>query len=691
MKKMFLFLISSVLAVSMFINNGCKKDEDPITPDPDGVNIGQIVLTPSTFLANVATQVTARLQVPANVQIADSSAKLVVVDNNDNVVKELGLLLDNGDLNNGDEILGDNVFSAIISFSEPEGQVRLRVDASVIKDGKTVGGASGILVVSVVADFTSQEFIQLMNTQQNAFNQFTTFLGGNVNNIGTAINQLKGWLEGQAGVLSVETDGTSSMEIKYTSGVYGGLIFAQEDENGSIITRGGIISSDDERSKSRTIPLRFQTRGEIDESKIPQRIMKSSELDPKIIGNRNVMIYAPYEAAFAPWNEAQNIINILNSSDFKFEVTHLSNQNATIASLSNLTDYGYVVLATHGSGGKAFSTGEVVDTNSTAYQNHYKAMLKTDKLAIWKNITIAKNGTTKVKADVYAIRYPFISDLAGKFPNAVILNNSCESTKSSDLENAFTGKGAKTYFGYSKIVSSRFCVEMADSLTRRLAKELKNTGESFIAGNDPYSTHNAAFQLKGANDVHYSEDLINGDFEFGKLDGWTKAGDGRVISKLGTQSPTQGNFMGIISTGLGFTEATGSIFQTFRVRDNQTTLTLKWNFLSEEFLEYIGSQYQDYFEIIIRRTDGTQEVLLRKTIDQIAADFGATKENAGNLIAVSPAIVFDRGDVYMTGWQSATFNISPYKGQRVTLILGAGDVGDSIYDTAILLDEIAVQ
>ncbi len=260
-----------------------------------------------------------------------------------------------------------------------------------------------------------------------------------------------------------------------------------------------------------------------------------------------------------------------------------------------------------------------------------------------------------------------------------------------DLENAFIGKGAKTYYGYSKIVSSRFCVENADSLTRRLAKELKTTGESFIAGNDPYSTHNAAFQLKGANDVRYSEDLINGDFEFGKLDGWTKAGDGRVISRLGFLNPTQGNFMGIISTGLGFTEATGSIFQSFRVRDNQSTLTVKWNFLSEEFLEFINSQFQDYFRIIIRKADGTEDVLLSKTIDELAADFGATPENPGNLILVSPDIVFDIGDVYMTNWQTSSFNIVQYRGQRITIIFEAGDVGDSIYDTAILLDEISAQ
>ena len=133
--------------------------------------------------------------------------------------------------------------------------------------------------------------------------------------------------------------------------------------------------------------------------------------------------------------------------------------------------------------------------------------------------------------------------------------------------------------------------------------------------------------MKGANDVYYPDDLINGDFEFGKIDGWTRDGDGRVISKLGTVNPTQPNFMGIISTGLGYTEATGSIFQTFTVRENQTTIKVKWNFLSEEFLEDINSTYQDFFKIVIRKSDGSEDVLYSKTIDNIAADFGAQEFN----------------------------------------------------------------
>lgn len=687
MKNIFLTMLVLVI-IALF--SGCSKDENPVTPDAE-VQIGELVINPNSLIAGVPTEVIVRLNVTAGVSLVDSSVKLVRLDANNAIVEELTLLFDDGDLDHGDEILGDNIFSAIVTIVQPEGQLRLKAVAEVQQTDKVVAGGSVVNTVSVYADFSSPELNILLNTQQEAFNKLNEYMGGNVNNLEAAIGQVITWLQAQPGVDEVSSDGTANIEIRYSSDVYGGLVFAQEDEFGSIITRGGILNKDDRRKTYRPVPIRSQTRGTYDESKVPMSVKKVSDLDPTIIGNRNVMIYAPYEAAFAPSNEGQLIINILNSSDFKFEITHLSNQNATINSLNNLTDYGFVVLATHGSQGKSFATGEVVDTLSAAYQNQYKAMLKAGKLAIWKNIVIKKDGSTNVKADIYAIRFPFISDIPGTFANSVILNNSCESTMNADLENAFIGKGAKTYFGYSKIVSSKFCVENADSLTRRLAKELKTTGESFIAGNDPYSTHNAAFQLKGANNIHYTEDLINGDFEFGVLDGWTKAGDGRVISKLGSINPTQPVFMGIISTGLGFTEATGSIFQTFRVRNNQTTLSVKWNFLSEEFLEYINSQYQDYFRIVIRRTDGSEDVLLSKTIDDLASDFGATLESPGSLIPVSPGIVFDVGDVYMTNWQTSTFNISQYQGQRVTLIFEAGDVGDSIYDTAILLDEASVQ
>ena len=57
---------------------------------------------------------------------------------------------------------------------------------------------------------------------------------------------------------------------------------------------------------------------------------------------------------------------------------------------------------------------------------------------------------------------------------------------------------------------------------------------------------------------------------------------------------------------------------------------------------------------------------------------------------VSPEIVFDRNGVYMTGWQVSTFDITQYQGKTITLLIESGDVGDSIFDSATLLDEIQV-
>lgn len=695
MKKLFAILFI-LIAASLICFQGCKKDEStPVTPPAASTSIGQFVMTPSDIITGTVTQVTVKLTVPANVKLQDSTVKLIKIDNNNNPVLEIGFLYDNGKLSNGDEIIGDNVFTGIVYISEQSaGSARYRVTGKIKTGGD---GSTDPVSVTVLASLSPADFNNVYNTQAQSVTKFNEFLAGNVSNVSAAVDQLAQWLGTQSSVQSVEKSGTTSIMIKYKSGLQGGVIISELDNNGSVTTRGGFVP--DDRKKSKQIPLKYQTIGT--KKNLPTRnqsLAKSSVLDPKLIGNRNVLFYAPFEAAFAPYNERASVEAILANSGFEFDVTSQVNQDATVKSLANMTSYGLVVLATHGSNGQAFATGEVVDTNASDYASFYKPLLTSQKLAIWTNMVISKSGAVTKRADIYAIRYSYLANLAGTFPNSVILNNSCESTKNADLGNAFLNKGAKTYYGYDKVVSSGFCVTVADTVVKRLAKDLKNTGEAYYNASDPGS-HHAQFQMNGQNDVHYTDSLINGDFEFGKLDGWTKSGDGRVITQLASVGPTQPSYMGIISTGLGFTEASGKIFQSFKVENNQSTLRVKWNFLSEEFCEYIGSQYQDYFRILVKTPDGNITTLLSKTIDGIAADFGASYDQStnppteipGNLIKVSPEIVFDKGGVYMTNWQTSTYDITPFRGKVVTLILEAGDVGDSIYDTAILLDEISVQ
>ncbi len=191
--------------------------------------------------------------------------------------------------------------------------------------------------------------------------------------------------------------------------------------------------------------------------------------------------------------------------------------------------------------------------------------------------------------------------------------------------------------------------------------------------------------MTGNPDITLSGKFQNGRFEEGSLTPWSKIGDGRVISQLGATGPTEGSYMAIISTGLGYTETSGSIEQDFCLTENTTQLTFNWNFFSEEFIEYCNSEYQDAFSVEICEVDldnngSTKEckILLYKDVDSLCDS--VTKSDIG----------FDQGDVYDAGWQNKSADISAYAGKAVRLKFFATDIGDSIYDTAILIDDIKI-
>lgn len=684
---LFCLVALSLITLSKF--SGCS--ENPTTPsNPPTTNIGTLAVTPDLLTVNIPDTIAARFAAISGTYFADSVVRLVKVDANNNVISEIGILYDNGELANGDDIARDNIYSGKFIVTETSaGTLKLAAKGNVNSGGSTTAVLTSSVSITVYGALNSGEVGTVLSTQDNAATQLQTFLGGNPNNISAASNQLKTWLETQPGVASVENDGNTSMIINYTNGLMGGLIYSIE----GIETRGGIESDSGKRTRLVKIPEDRQTIGEnfYEGSNRVDFSHDNTQLDPNLIGNRNVMVFAAYEGVWVN-DERPLIINRLaNAPCQEFKVTSFVDENANVNCLYNLTQYGYVVFSTHGSIGKAILTAEVIDSNSAIFKESYNALLQANRLALFKNMKVSTAGNIITIANVYAVTSSFISNLTGTFPNSVILNNSCASTQNPDLANAFIGKGAKTYYGYDKTVNGAFAKTIADSITKRLAITGLTTGAAFFNAVDP-QLPNANFQMDaGSNsNLKYSTSIVNGDFEEGNISGWTKSGDGRVINRLGYLGASQGSFMGIISTGLGFTTSSGSISQCLTVADNQSQLTLKWNFLSEEFLEYIHSQYQDYFKIIIKKSDGTEITLLSKNIDQIAAQFGADTNQVGQLISVSPDIVFDQGGVYMTNWQSATFDITPYRGQTVVVVLICGDVGDSIYDTAILIDEMKV-
>lgn len=694
-------LLVSVVFSFIFTLSNCREDE----PTPSG--LGQLDISPSEIIVNTNALINAHVHVAPGVQISGESLNLTVYKISANGQQtEVGTLADDGNLYyNGDEIKGDNIYSGMIYVTETNpGTIELIAKGEMLNSkGEAVSAESAKATITVYADIDGADMKALFDVQNDMVTQLNTYLGGNQNNAPNAVTQLLQWVQNQPEVEWATMDnGSSSIEIRYKSGLMGGAVVSLEDDNGYVDTRGGFaltsgIQEDNNRGNTAKIPVSQQTRGKNYSGIASGKTIE--DFDPNLIGNRNVFIYAPFEASWKN-NERPHIINILDSiqcGDFK--ITTYVNQEATVARIAEMMTYGMVVLSTHGSGGgKALLTGEIADTTLDAYQT-YKPLLQgaSPKMGISKNMTISKQGAVVNKGDVYKLYAAYISDLAGTFPQSVILANFCGSDQTPPLKDAFIGKGAKTYFGYTETVNGGFCVAVARDVFTTLAKDRKKTGEvSKINTSDPQAP-NATLKIEGSADMRYAFELVNGNFEKGML-GWTKAGDGRVISQLGSLDTGEGLYMGIISTGLGYTTETGSISQTFTVPNNANTLDLEWNFLSEEFCEYIGSSYQDWFEVVLKSEEFGVETLLSRSVDGIAAEFEATGPTEddpeglpGNLTGVSPDVVFDQGGVFMTGWQSESFDISSYRNKCVTLTLRSSDVGDSIYDTAILLDDVAIK
>ena len=113
-----------------------------------------------------------------------------------------------------------------------------------------------------------------------------------------------------------------------------------------------------------------------------------------------------------------------------------------------------------------------------------------------------------------------------------------------------------------------------------------------------------------------------------------------------------------------------------------TQISFDWNFFSEEFLEYVGSIYQDSFIVTLseKNNPGNTLTLVSETIDSLAGQVHKVDNS------------FDQGDVYATGWETTTTTIpESFQNKKVILKFYTTDVGDSIYDTAVLIDNIIIK
>jgi len=181
----------------------------------------------------------------------------------------------------------------------------------------------------------------------------------------------------------------------------------------------------------------------------------------------------------------------------------------------------------------------------------------------------------------------------------------------------------------------------------------------------------------GAGRVDLFEAVFNGSFEDG-IEGWETTGTAGSIANLGPIVPRDRNNMGFASTGPSGTVATTSLMQKFTIQSNVTNFVVEfdYNFVSEEYPEWINSGYNDDVEFILIKPGGGQEVLERADVDS----------SSWSLVG---GIDFPGGDTTtgQTGWRRVRKTIPITAGPGEYRII-VRDRGDGIYDSNVLVDRI---
>jgi hypothetical protein len=648
----------------------------PISP------IQNVTINPDAIFVGEPGYVTIRARVPYDPSTSTPVVALQRIDIAGNVVSSEGNLTDDGNLSNGDEILGDGIFSIRrLFFSQTEQRIRLRINFQ--QESATVN--SDVFFLDVFTHLTNDQLDTILNIQKVALQNYNSLVGslGPQGALAAVLSQL----QQNPNVLQAGTSqGGTGLWMLYSSGILGSLSLNPAGTRG-----GGFVSSQPALDSLFTRSSRYNT---IPSLAATCSLMNAAPAvaapDEKIKNRKAIVLGAQHsDPAFGSLDDAPLIFQTLKDSTCpKFDITYLLDGAVTVDVIKTLNQYGVIAITSHGD---TYYNGILSLWQDKFGWNSFfgQAIFLTGQKATVANKSAyeidLKKGRLVIDADFYAVLPSFISHYAStKYPNSVVYLGSCRSTFNDSMANAFLNSGAKTYLGYSDYVDSGFAQTAGSGFFQKFVADstVMNTGQAFTPGQHDSHSPPVYFQLRGSTTLALPpSDLDNGGFENGNLGAWSPFGDGRVLTQLGQFTPTGGSYMGVVSTGLGFTTSSGSIEQKICLPSNAQSLEFRWNFNSEEFIEYCGSIYQDFFKVEIITDSGTTTLFYRKVDDLCPQVFHT-------------GLVFDRGDVWSTGWLSQSIDISTIAaanlGKSVTIRFSAGDVGDSVYDTAILLDEIKV-
>jgi hypothetical protein len=680
--------------------NDSRESEDKITVtyNPGFFFAEQPQVRPKAFFAGSKTNVVVNVPVRTK-NIVPSSVTLWEVDKEGNTLYKVGQMVDNGDTfgTSCDEIQDDSVFSRCVEMESNTAQTRyLRMSLQINMDGTNLTVYSPVTEIEIIEPVATAECNALHQVLKDAKQLHTAeSQGGNPDASAAVVSMLKNSPRvADAG----RSAGGYGVWAEFKNGVLGALNLSPKGQRGGAepnygTQQGALVGN------------------------------------PVYIESKKVLAMAPFNQEFGALDEVPQIAAQLNSQicpEFQVDGPHLNGQ-AGLDKLRKAYEYGILMISTHSdtyfesldSGVKeAFYwehdgsqeilwTGDKVscaqlhtETKTCSQDSDCKGNAEcvitnasgsyTSGVCLDHTQVDLRRGRIIMGADTWGVHPRFFPHHAKRqWPSTLVYLGACRSLYNGTLAGELFGAGAKTVAGFTNYVSSQFVSKQAKNWFGEMLKEERSTGQAALFPITDPKHPTGMFQLFGGSNVIITDaQILNAGFERGDTTGWNVDGDGRVISQLGISVPVGGKFMGILSTGLGYTQQTGELSQSFCVPAGTQEVSFYWKYFSEEFKEWCGSSFQDTFQATLEAKGG-KITLVDVTVDDLCP--ASECVGCGNKFVglVASDVSFDQGGVYNIQWQKLVKNVPALKeGGPVMLRLFATDQGDSIYDTVILVDSI---
>jgi len=648
------------------------------------------------FKNDPATSITARSLVETTA--AKGIGKVHLYKVNSRQKEKLTEMLDNGVVANGDDIPSDSQYSGIEPFSSSSNTtIELRV-------GTTIGTGtkvfySGVMKLKVIDKPTQNQMSDIFKLNEEFSKKFDDMKKGSGDK--DAAKKLADELNGRTeiAIAGVSESGFGVWWKYKNSGVLAGI------NNNPDGTRG----EKEDEAESKREKSRVREAQAAPEEGAVQGITESlaatvnfginaahaaETKKKKEVKSTKAIYLGPYLSQFAETDDYHKAWKVIKESKCpKCQTVEKKNKAVKVEDFKTLSNYGLVMIPSHGD---TWFNGKFADECATV--GDCPAILANGGgfVITWTDQQIGASDLLKYWSDLVnyrlaidatdgtlAVMPPYITAYNGTFPDSLVYLGTCRSTHNLSMAAAYLAKGAKGYLGFSEYVDSEYAGDVTNEFFKSFMNKGKSATESFsdavaAEGADDKGNTPAFFNYVGQGDLKMGgKDLQNAGFEDG-LVGWQTEGDSRVINRLAALKPPEGKRMAIISTGLGSVNNSNSaLVQNICSQEGKLTISFKYNVVSEEPLEYVGSVYDDNFKMTVT-INGSPTRLVTRTINN-----SSWKKIGG--------INFAGGDAttYHTGWKTVTKDLGNIKADDVVKIeFRVNDKGDSIYDTAALIDDV---